>query len=190
MPAWPQVRKTFEDLYAEALRMNAGRPSLAPYASVARKEVAGDAAAGAGAAADSAAVAAARALAARLFPPEDPSSVLSAYDADSASSTSGGGGGGGGARGAPRGGLRSHPIGSLVDLACLAGATGASIAAEVAAHAAAAAQAAAAEAAGAAAPTWRGSLYALLQKVWVASNAALGLAPNAVAELEEMAVLV
>ena len=61
---------------------------------------------------------------------------------------------------------------------------------QAAAHAAAAAQAAAAEAAAAAAPTWRGSLYALLQKVWVASNAALGLAPNAVAELEEMAVLV
>jgi hypothetical protein len=34
-----QVCKTFEDLYAEALRINAGRPSLAPYASVAHKEV-------------------------------------------------------------------------------------------------------------------------------------------------------
>lgn len=29
-----QVRKTFEDLYAEALRINEGRPSLAPYAEV------------------------------------------------------------------------------------------------------------------------------------------------------------
>ena len=29
-----QVRKTFEDLYAEAVRINEGRPSLAPYAEV------------------------------------------------------------------------------------------------------------------------------------------------------------
>lgn len=29
-----QVRKTFEDLYAEAVRINEGRPSLAPYAQV------------------------------------------------------------------------------------------------------------------------------------------------------------
>ena len=28
------MRKTFEDLYAEALRINEGRPSLAPYAQV------------------------------------------------------------------------------------------------------------------------------------------------------------
>ncbi len=32
--ALPQVRKTFEDLYAEAVRINEGRPSLAPYAQV------------------------------------------------------------------------------------------------------------------------------------------------------------
>lgn len=31
-----QVRKTFEDLYAEVLRMNRGAPSLAPYAQVRR----------------------------------------------------------------------------------------------------------------------------------------------------------
>lgn len=167
--------------------MNAGCPSLAPYASVAHKEiVVSDTAEAAG---DYAAVAAARALAAKLFPTaEDPSSVL-AYEDESSSSTSGSGGSGSG-RCPPRGGLRSHPIGSLLDLACLAGATGASIAAEVAAHAAHAAAAGGAAAAGQPDVTWRGRLYTLVQKLWLVSNAALGLAPNAVAELEEMAVLV
>lgn len=191
-----QVRKTFEDLYAEALRINEGRPSLAPYAEVARKEIAESPSVAEESAGAAAAAAAAR-LAAKLFTPEDdPSSVLAFEDSNSSCSTSGGatrspaGGRSRAAALAPRpGGLRSHPIGSLVDLAGLAGVTGASLAAQAAAHAAAQA-AAAADTAAAASASWRDRLYTLLQKLWVVSNAALGLAPNAVAELEEMAVLV
>lgn len=76
-----QVRKTFEDLYAEALRMNAGKPSLAPYSRVA--QIAGD---GGG-------------RPPRALPTvkeegeEDPASVLAAaYEQDSSSSTASGSG--------------------------------------------------------------------------------------------------
>lgn len=174
LPAAPQVRKTFEDLYAEAQRMNAGRPTLAPYATVALKEVGGPAAGGASSAYSAAG---------------DPASVLSAYEAESAAST--GQSPSVERRGMVRaGGLRSHPISSLLDLPCLAGATGAALAAEAAAHDAAAAAAAAALAVAPAPITARQRVFALLQKLWVVSNAALGAAPNAVAELEEMAVLI
>lgn len=152
--------------------MNAGRPTLAPYAAVARKEVGG-------ADGDGTAPAAAG----------DPSSVLSAYEDESAASSD-----------QPpsverrgmvrAGGLRSHPLSSLLDLPCLAGASGATLAAEAAAHAAAAAAEAAAAARALPPATARQRAFALLQKLWVVSNAALGAAPNAVAELEEMAVLI
>lgn len=151
--------------------MNAGRPSLAPYATVALKEVSG-----VDGCADSSAASVAG----------DPASVLSAYEAESAASSDQPSSVE--RRGMVRaGGLRSHPLSSLLDLPCLAGATGAALAAEAAAHGAAAAAAAAA----APAPiTARQRVFALLQKLWVVSNAALGAAPNAVAELEEMAVLI
>ena len=162
---------------------------------MARKEIAESPSTSEESAGAAAAAAAAR-LAAKLFgTEEDPSSVLAYEDSNSSCSTSGAATRSPGARSrgaalAPRpGGLRSHPIGSLVDLACLAGVTGASLAAQAAQQAAAQA-AAAADSAAAASATWRGRLYTLLQKLWVVSNAALGLAPNAVAELEEMAVLV
>jgi pyruvate/2-oxoglutarate dehydrogenase complex dihydrolipoamide acyltransferase (E2) component len=190
----PQVCKTFEDLYAEALRINAGRPSLAPYASVAHKEV--DCQEG-GSAGD-ATKPAERGPCRHALPVvreeggADPASVLAAaYDVESSSSPPSSRGAA--AAAAARTGVRSHPIGSLLDFAYLAGATSASLAAEAAASAAAAAAeaaAAAAKEAEAAALSWRTRVYGWLQRLWLASNAALGMAPDAVAQLEEMAVLV
>lgn len=193
MPVHPhsQVRKTFEDMYAEALRMNAGCPSLPPYHLVAQKEITCDLSDGSCSSSSSSG-----------GQQQDPASVLSAaYDAESAASTSGTSLSDGSGAAEPRarpdlgvrpGGLRSHPIGSLLDLPCLTGVTGAQLEAEAAAaRVQAAKEGAEAAAAAALLPvSLRMRAYTLLQKLWVASNAALGAAPNAVAELEEMAVLV
>lgn len=198
-----QVRKTFEDLYAEALRMNAGRSSLAPYHLVARKEIAAAAAAAAEGAADAATqpahaprsspLPAIKAHEAEL----DPTSVLAAaYDGGSSCSSGSASPASHGSSSRRRAtsafaahstGIRSHPISSLLDLD---GAAGTSLAAEVANNAIAAAAEAAVQEPGAALGSWRRHAYDLLQLLWSASNAALGMAPDAVEQLEEMAVLI
>ena len=193
-PPCLQVRKTFEDLYAEALRMNAGNPSLAPYSQVVRKQILtsahSGAAAGEGVASPAGRDAAAAAVAAGE---QDPSSVLAAaYEAESSSSSitsSSRPWGSGGQQRSPRpglgqrgsGGLRSHPIGSLLDLACLADAPAASPLPAARSGGSSGGGGSASE------RTWRSRLYCLLQRLWLASNAALGDAQH---ELEEMAVLV
>jgi hypothetical protein len=188
-PPCLQVRKTFEDLYAEALRMNAGNPSLAPYSQVVRKQILTTAHSGAAAGEVVALPAGKDAAAAAAAGEHDPSSVLAAaYEAESSSSSitsSSRPWGSGGQQRSPRpglgqrgsGGLRSHPIGSLLDLACMADAPDPSPL-----------PAARSGGGGSASErTWRSRLYCLLQRLWLASNAARGDAQH---ELEEMAVLV